>query len=214
TDGAYDITVAPLVDAWGYGPSGHKVDTPTDEQIRRLLAAVGWRKLHVNVEFLSLQKDVPELQIDLGSVLQGYAIDRLSELLTSAGVQEFLIDVGGELRCRGTWNVAIDQPDSSSSTREFVLKDAALATTGTYRISPDGRPETRHVISPRTGAPVESPNLLCAVKGANGRDADAWATALFCLPTADALQLAERHGLSVLLIDAQGMATGSGELTP
>lgn len=212
TDGAYDITVGPLVDAWGYGPSGPKTVDPTDEEIQRLLLVTGWQKLHAHREFVSLQKDVPELQIDLGSVLQGYATDRLAELLVAAGCEEFLIDVGGELHARGAWKVAIEGPATPAQVvRTVILKNAALATTGTYRPTPDGRPETRHIIDPKTGQPVASPNVLCTVIAPTGRDADAWATALFSLTPVNALDLAKRQGLSALLVDRTGSVSACGE---
>ncbi len=207
--GAYDITVGPLVDAWGYGPTGPLRKPPTDEQIQRLLAATGADKLNVIGEYSSLQKTVPELKIDLGSLLHGYAADRLHELLKEQGEQDFLIDVGGELRCAGSWQVGVDRIAAGPQVT-VRLANAALATSGTYRPAADGTAETRHLISPRTGRPAESPHLLCSVVAPTALQADVWATALFLVPRDQALRLAGEQGFSLLLIDRDGQLTKTG----
>lgn len=211
TRGAYDVTLAPLTDAWGYGPSGPHAAPPTDAEIATLRARVGWQKLHIDREYHSLRKEVPDLQLDLGSVLQGYAADRLAEQLRASGVQEFLIDVGGELRCAGTWRVAVDGVAGRAPLRTLDLQDAALATSGTYRPGPNGAPETAHILSPQTGRPVASPHVLCAVIAPTAQAADMWATALFCVPSADAQRLASQAGLSLLLVDGSGKTIATGQ---
>ena len=211
TQGAYDVTLAPLTEAWGFGPSGPQAASPTDAEIESLLARIGWQKLHVDREYHSLRKEIPDLQIDLGSVLQGYAADRLAEQLRSLGVQEFLIDVGGELRCAGTWRVAVEGSDGQAPLRSLDLQNAALATSGTYRPGPNGAPETAHILSLQTGRPIASPHVLCAVIAPTAQAADMWATALFCFPSADAQRLAAQEGLSLLLVDRTGSMIATGE---
>jgi len=204
TEGRFDITVAPLVDLWGYGPARRTIP-PTPEEIAGVLDRIGWQKLHVDAEFFTLRKDHPRLQIDLGSCLQGYAADRLAELLSSAGLTEFLIDVGGELRSRGTWTVAIEDPQHLPEIlTPIVLQDAALATSGTYRRGEQGQLTTRHIISPLTGQPVATDVVLCAVLAPLARDADAWATAYLTLPAAEALRLAEQQQHALLLVKQDG----------
>lgn len=204
TSGHYDITVAPLVDLWGYGPS-RRSTPPGDREIASVLEQIGWQKLHVDPEFLTLRKDHPKLQMDLGSCLQGYAADRLAELLTTAGIEEFLIDVGGELRARGAWRVAIEDPrQPSRSLTGFTLQDAALATSGTYRHGELGELTTRHILSPLTGQPVASNVVLCAVIAPLARDADAWATAYLSMPESESRSLAEQRQDAVLLVKSDG----------
>jgi thiamine biosynthesis lipoprotein ApbE/Na+-translocating ferredoxin:NAD+ oxidoreductase RnfG subunit len=196
TGGEYDITIAPLVDAWGYGPSGQHDSPPTAAELAEILQRVGWEQLVADTEFSTLRKKQPQLTIDLGSLLQGYAADRVKQILDGAGAKECLIDVGGELRTGGTWQVAIEDPNNAAGPlRTLELTNAALATSGVYR--------ARHLISPRTGRPVAATATLCAVVAPTGLAADAWATALLAVGLPDALQLADEQHLAVLMLDDQ-----------
>ncbi|MBI1347917.1 FMN-binding protein [bacterium] len=205
TQGKYDITVSPLVDLWGYGPA-RRTGVPTDDEIATALDRVGWNNLHIDAEYHSLRKDHPQLQIDLGSFLQGYAADRLAVLLSAGQIDEFLIDVGGELRARGFWSVAIDDPhDPQRPLLTLKLKDQALATSGTYRPGLNGETTTRHLLSPVTGRPIVTDFVLCAVIAPIACDADRWATAYLSLPVDEALSLAESRHDAVLLVTQNGL---------
>lgn len=202
TDGAYDITVAPLVDAWGFGPSGRK-STPTDDELNALLQRTGFEKLEVDETENTLRKIHPQLQLDLGSLLQGYAADRCQQKLQAAGVTESLIDVGGELLAQGSWLVAIENPSNPNTPlRTLRLENQALATSGIYRAKKllSGEP-THHLISPRTGRPYASTATLCAVIAPTAVEADAWATALLAVGLPQALELAEQQRLLMLMLD-------------
>jgi len=203
--GAYDITVAPLVDAWGYGPSGEKSAAPTDEQIAELLSRVGYEKLAADTANNTLRKRHPQLQIDLGSLLQGYAADRAAKVLDEADVPEYLIDVGGELFARGSWQVAIEDPrDPAKPLRTLVLKDRGMATSGLYRATRQIGPTTaHHLISPHTGRPIAATATLATVIAPTAAEADAWATTLLAVGLPDALKLADEQELSVLLMDPE-----------
>jgi len=203
--GAYDITVAPLVDAWGYGPSGEKTAAPTDEQIAELLGRVGWEKLAADPANSTLRKGHPQLRIDLGSLLQGYAADRVAKVLDEAHVAEYLIDVGGELFARGSWQVAIEDPrDSARPLRTLVLKDGGMATSGLYRAAKQLDSTTaHHLISPHTGRPIAATATLATVIAPTAIEADAWATALLAVGLPDALKLADEQELSVLLVNSE-----------
>jgi len=206
TDGAFDITVAPLVDLWGYGPTGPRANPPTDAQIAAVLERVGYEKLSYDIRDKSLRKKQPELTLDLGALLQGYAADQLAALLEKNRAGDCLIDVGGELRARGEWTVAIENPAAPGvPLGSFTLRDASLATSGIYRKSSNsGPPETRHILSPQTGRPVEAAWKLCAVVRPTCQEADAWATALLAVASERSLEIAEREKVAVLLIDAAG----------
>lgn len=194
TQGRYDITVAPLVAAWGYGPGGER-KTPIDEELAQLRERVGWEKLTIDLEAKTLRKKHPQLQIDLGSLLQGYAADRAKTILDEAGATEYLINVGGELLARGSWQVGIEDPrNPQQMLRTFQLQDAALATSGLYRAE-------QHVISPQTGKPVATTTTLCAVSAPFAVDADAFATALLTLGLPEAIELADQQKVAVLLFD-------------
>lgn len=200
TDGAFDLTVAPLVDAWGFGPSGTRPAPPSDDTIAELLKRIGWQKLLVDLEASTLRKRQSGLTIDLGSLLQGYAADRVGELLDRRGIAEYLIEVGGELKARGAWQVAIENPSQPDQPLEtFTLRDAALATSGIYR-------SRGHILDPRTGRPIESPWQLVAVIQPTCLAADGWATALLA-STDVALDIANREGIPALLLDQSGHIT-------
>jgi thiamine biosynthesis lipoprotein ApbE/Na+-translocating ferredoxin:NAD+ oxidoreductase RnfG subunit len=203
TSGRYDITVAPLVDAWGFGPSGEKARAPSDEEIRDLLAHTGYQKLAVDADAKTLRKSHPQLQIDLGSLLQGYAADCAATILDDAGVTEFLVEVGGELFARGSWQVAIEDPrDPHRPLRTLTLTDCGLATSGFYRATKlvDGNP-IHHLISPQTGRPVAATAAISAVIASSAVDADAWATALLTIGLPEGLALADQQRLAALLLD-------------
>lgn len=202
SDGRYDTTVAPLVDAWGFGPTGERA-APGQAEIASLLERTGWQKLVVDVPMGTLRKTHPQLQLDLGSLLQGYAADRAKKILDDRGVGEYLIDVGGELLARGSWKVAIEDPrDPSKPLRTFMLKDAALATSGLYRAKKQGAGESvHHLISPITGRPFATTTTLSAVSAPTALEADAWATVLLAVGVEAAIPLADRQQLTVLLYD-------------
>ncbi len=194
SNGRYDITVAPLANAWGYGPSGEQ-KSPTDEELAQLRERVGWEKLTVDLEAKTLRKKHPQLQVDLGSMLQGYAADRAKQILDDAGVNEYLINVGGELLARGSWQVGIEDPrDPQRMLRTFQLQDAALATSGLYRAD-------NHILSPHTGRPVTTTTTLCAVSASTALEADALATMLLVAGSPEAIPLADQEKVAVLLFD-------------
>lgn len=203
TNGAFDLTVAPWVDAWGAGPAGEQDSQPAVQELSDLRDRIGWQKLKVDPEFRTLQKLHPELRLDLGALLQGYAVDRIADILLQSGVEEALIEVGGELRALGSWAVAIEDPRSPGRfLYSGSLTNASLATTGLYRNS-------NHLISTKTAKPVEAPWLLCSVEAVACLQADGWATALFT-SSEGALELVERHGLRVWLLDSEGLLHETG----
>ncbi len=195
TDGAFDLTIAPLADLWGFGPAGRQVP-PAEAQLTAILPNVGWQKLELDPEEKTLRKKTPGLKLDLGSLLQGYAADKLGELLDARGVGEYLIDMGGELKARGRWTVAIENPaDAAKPLKTLTLRNAALATSGVYR-------QAGHVIDPRTGRSVPARWQLIAVIRPTCLEADGWATALMSSSDA-ALELATREEIAALFLDSE-----------
>ena len=123
TGGALDVTIGPLVDAWGFGPSGPRKTVPPNEEIARLREATGAGRLELNPKTLTVRKTRPEVQCDLSSVVPGYAADRLSVELEKRGFTDFLVDVGGEVLTRGRnetgapWQIAIERPELRGDAR-------------------------------------------------------------------------------------------------
>lgn len=201
TDGGFDLTVAPLTSLWGYGPDGQR-PAPTPEQIRAALAQVGWQKLTLDQANLTLAKRHERLSLDLGALLQGFAADRAAQILRREGVEEFLIDVGGEVLVAGTWRVGLEDPFQPRMTMEtVVLTDRALGVSGLYRARKAAAGKTvSHILSPKTGEPVAPTLELAAVFDPSSARADGWSTALMSVGFEAAKLIAERENLEVILV--------------
>lgn len=207
--GAFDVTVAPLVDAWGFGRVPRD-RPPTDAELADLRARVGWSRLHIDLSSGTLRKDQPDLVLNVSAIAPGYAADVLSDRLVALGFPRHLVDVGGEFRARGDgpsgpWRLGIERPDGTLAARtvqEVVpLRDGALATSGDYRNyrEQDGV-RISHTIDPRSGRPIAHRLASVSVIHRTAALADAWATALNVLGPDEGLALAEREGLAALFL--------------
>lgn len=207
--GAFDVTVAPLVDAWGFGRVAREAP-PTEAELAALRARVGWSQLHVDLSAGTARKDQPGLVVNVSAIAPGYAADALSDRLVALGFPRHLVDVGGEFRARGDgpsgpWRLGIERPDGPVGARavqEVVpLRDGALATSGDYRNyrEQDGV-RLSHTIDPRTGRPIAHRLASVSVVHRTAALADAWATALNVLGPDEGLTLAEREGLAALFL--------------
>jgi thiamine biosynthesis lipoprotein len=209
TGGALDVTVGPLVDAWGFGPSGRRARFPTEAEIERLRQAVGVHLLELDEAALTVRKKRPDVRCDLSALAPGYAVDRLSTRLVDRGLRDFLVDVSGELRAQGRnekderWQVAIERPDEAGQIGERIvrLSDLAIATSGDYRnfFEIDGVRAT-HILDPRTGRPISNHLASVTVMDRLAVRADAFATALMVLGPDQGLALAERLNLAALFL--------------
>jgi thiamine biosynthesis lipoprotein len=223
TAGAFDVTVGPLVTAWGFGPTGRPDAFPTAEELEALLDRVGYTGLVLDETESTITKLQEGLEIDLSALAKGYGVDRVAELLDADGFVDYLIEVGGEVRTRGhganngSWRVGIERPtDGPSSIQHVVeLTDAALATSGDYRnfFELDGR-RLSHTIDPRTGRPVEHRLASASVVDATCMRADAMATALAVLGPEDGFELALAQGWAVLLIIREDDGSFTERATP
>lgn len=211
TDGAYDPTVGPLVDLWGFGAPG-AMPAPDADAIVEASARVGWHRLQVDAKRGAVHQP-GDMRLDLSSIAKGHAVDRLSEALQAQGVTDYLIDVGGELRAAGSnaqgrpWTVAIESPrvhdsndgDATPHLRTVTLRDAAIATSGDYRRLADAQGKRiSHEIDPRSGQPTEGILASVSVIRADAMDADALATALFVLGDVHGMDFAERQGIAAI----------------
>jgi len=206
--GAFDVTVRPLVDAWGFGPPG-TAETPGDELVDQLLATVGFRFLEVNLERGEISKARPQLRVDLSAIAKGYGVDRVAAALEAAGQLEYMVEVGGEVRARGrnrngeVWRIGIERPDELGREvhAAIPLADLALATSGDYRnFRMLGGRRISHTIDPRVGRPVAHDLASVSVVHPSCMTADAWATALEVLGPAEGPALAERLELAALFL--------------
>lgn len=211
SEGAYDITVGPLVRAWGFAGAAAEAAPQVDS----LLAFVGYGRLRLEGD--RLVKSDPRVQLDLNSIAKGYSVDLLAELLEEAGAANYIAEIGGEVRCRGVnrqgapWRIGVESPfdgnqsDGAYIERRIALTEGAMATSGNYRrfyIDAAGR-KIAHTIDPRTGYSRLSRLLSATVVAPTCAEADALGTMLMALGDTAALRFAEAHpALPVYLIFA------------
>ncbi len=216
TDGAYDVTVGPLVELWGFGSQGPRDTPPKNAAISERLQLVGFRKLEARDSPSALRKRVPGLQVDLSSIAKGWAVDQLAGLLDRHGVPNYLIEIGGEVFARGDkgpggpWRIAVEKPltEQRAIHRTVALDNLAIATSGDYRnYFEDAGQRYSHSLDPRTGKSVRQRLAAVTVFAENCADADAWATALLVLGEREGRETAERLGIKALFIsrDRQGL---------
>ena len=220
TSGAMDITVGPLVNLWGFGPDKQPVTTPTEAQIEAAKARTGLK--HLSVINLSgqqfLQKDIPDLFVDLSTVGEGYAADHLARLMEQEGISRYLVSVGGALVSRGMnaegqpWRVAIQKPtDRENAVQAIVdINGHGISTSGSYRnyYELDGK-RISHVIDPQTGRPVDHKLVSVTVIAPTALEADGWDTGLMVLGPEKAKEVVREQGLAVYMIikDGDGFRT-------
>lgn len=212
TEGAFDPTVAPLVNAWGFGFT-NKADV-TPEMVDSILQFVGHRK--VRLEKDRVQKDDVRLMLDFSAIAKGYAVDKVAEFIHDAGCENYLVEIGGEVVARGFnpsgkhWRIGINEPNDNepavSSHFEAIvsLNSRALATSGNYRnFYVENGKKFAHTIDPLSGYPVDHSLLSATVLAKSCMAADAFATALMVMGVEKAKTLInEQDSLDVFLIYA------------
>ncbi len=222
SDGSFDVTVGPLVDLWGFGAEGMGFEPPEDALVEETLAVVGYENLEADCEQPAIRKAIPELRVDLSGWAKGYAVDRLAERLNELFIDEYLVEVGGELRTRGTnasgdqWVIAIESPDPGSRSvyATIGVSDLAVATSGDYRnfFEYEGT-RYSHMIDSDTGRPVTHELASVTIVHPSAAFADAVATAVHVLGPTDGYALVEREGIAALLL-SYGEQGISGRATP
>ena len=215
TQGAMDITVGPLVNLWGFGPDAQPHHLPTAAQIATAKAQTGLQHLRVTegVNGASLQKDLPNLYVDLSTMGEGFATDHLARLMEQRGINNYLVSVGGAVLTRGlnsggnAWRVAVQKPTDRENAVEAIvdLQGHGISTSGSYRnyYELDGK-RISHVIDPATGAPIEHKLVSATVIATTALEADGWDTGLMVLGTEKARALAIKEKLAVYLVTKQG----------
>ena len=211
--GAFDVTVGPLVDAWGFGPGGRAPAAPDGAALATLRSRVGSDLLELDLAAATLRKRRQDVVVDLSAIAKGYAVDAVATLLDEIGFEDHLVEIGGELRGAGTneegapWRVAIERPVSGApAARRIVpLTNAAVATSGDYRnfYDLDGV-RVSHTIDPRTGRPVTHRLRSVSVIAERCMHADARSTALNVLGPEDGYALAVEQGWAALFVTDDG----------
>ena len=218
--GAFDPTVSPLIDLWGFGKP-NRSGVPDPAAINDVLQAVGMQHVFVRSEPPALRKSRADVQLNLSAIAKGYAVDAIAELLTQSGRSSFTVDIGGEIKAGvakasgDPWRIGIESPQSRLSrknrpTQIVPITESSVATSGDYRnfYESDGTTYS-HTINPVTGRPVENPPASVSVIHDSCMTADALATALMVLGLDEGIQLAKKQRYSVLF----QIAGSDGEMT-
>jgi thiamine biosynthesis lipoprotein len=213
THGAFDVTVGPLVDLWGFGPQFGARQIPNEADIERVREGVGYRHVQTDPSAGAIRKTHARTQIDLSAIAKGYGVDRVAMILERQGIDDYLVEIGGEFRARGItaagrpWRVAVERPVAGRRVlgEIVVLGNRAIATSGTTRdFFEQGGRRYSHSIDPATARPVEHPSMAVSVVADTTMEADAWATALLVLGPARGYALAQARGLAALFVTASG----------
>lgn len=215
SDGCYDLSIKPLFDLWGF--KDEKLTIPDQATIDATLKEVGFANIEV-IDSTHLKKRVADLRIDLSSIAQGYSVAKIAHLLETKGIENYLVEIGGELQTKGSkpdgesWRVALEKPLPEQRTMHKIIsimqkEPLTVMTSGTYRHFFDANGQRySHILDARTGKPVQHHTVSVTVLHTNPTEADAWSTALLCLGKEAGLAAAERAGIAALFIEQQGEA--------
>ena len=209
TDGAFDITVGPLVNLWGFGPDGDVSAPPADSALLAVMEEVGYERLKTHCDTPAVQKQNGNIYVDLSGWAKGHAVDRLAALLDEKQLKDYLVEIGGELRVRGhnaeglKWAVAIESPSTTKRVPHSVLRvtNTSVATSGDYRNFFDHEGQHySHTIDPRTGRPISHALAAVTVVNESAAYADALATALLVLGPTEGPERAKNLGVAAYFL--------------
>ncbi len=210
TDGTFDVTLGPLIELWGFGPRTPEEPVPSEADIQAALEGVGQnRLLTLDAEAGTLTKSDASVGINLSAIAKGYGIDAVAETLREAGIENYLVEIGGDLVTMGqndkgeAWRIGIEKPQAGAQSPQLIVSvsDLGMASSGDYKnfFEQDGA-RYSHIIDPTTGRPITHRTTSVTVLADNAMMADAWATAMLALGQEKGLELAEKHKLAVYFI--------------
>lgn len=211
--GCYDLTIKPLFDLWGF--KNDVFSPPSDADLAQTMAVIGLDNLET-VDATHLRKHIPNLRIDVSSIGQGYAVERMVKILEQYGVSNYLVEIGGELKVQGkkpndeAWQIALEKPlPNERKMHKIVSFDSgesmSLISSGTYRhFFDDNGKRYSHILDARSGKPVEHNTVSVTILHPDATLGDAWSTAFSCLGSSEGLKVANEHNLAVLFIDQNG----------
>ncbi|EEE35956.1 thiamin biosynthesis lipoprotein ApbE [Rhodobacteraceae bacterium KLH11] len=208
--GTFDVTLGPLIELWGFGPRKPEDPVPADADIMAALAQVGQaRLLTLDRAAGTLAKSDAGVGINLSAIAKGYGIDAVAARLREAGVEDYLVEIGGDLVAKGqndkgeSWQIGVEKPEAGAQSIQLIvpIDDRGLATSGDYKnfFEQDGI-RYSHIIDPTTGRPITHRTTSVTVLADNAMMADAWATAMLALGQEKGLELAETNKLAVFFI--------------
>ena len=212
TGGAFDPSVAALVNLWGFGPDGRITEPPDEQAVLSARQRCGWQ--HLTLGDGQLRKDIPDLRLDLAAIAKGYGVDAVGRVIASSGISNYVVEIGGETTCSGTkpsgalWRIGLQKPkfhaDPGDALAGYLeITDLAVATSGDYQNFFTDRQGNiySHIMDPRTGRPVDHATASVTVVAPTCAEADALATGLYVMGAEEGLALVETlPGVEALFI--------------
>lgn len=212
--GAFDITVGSVVNLWSFGPEARPEEVPSEDELNERLATIGYDAVEVDVERMQARR-TRDVFADLSGVAKGHGTDRVAAYLDQQGIENYLVNLGGDIVARGyrdvedqtPWRIGIEVPEDGEQTAQHILplSDISVATSGDYRnyFEVDGE-RFSHTIDPRTGLPVKHELASVSVFHPSNAWADAWATAIMATGKEEGLQMVLENNLSALILIKDG----------
>lgn len=205
--GAFDVTVGPLVNLWGFGPE-EREGVPDGEEIAQRLAQTGYKRVKVRLSPPAVRKDLPEIYCDLSAIAKGFGVDKIADYLEGLGIDDYLVEIGGEVRAKGhndkdqPWRIGVQSPRERSTVNNVIkLQDRSVATSGDYMnyFEKDGV-RYSHTIDPKTGRPITHKLASVTVIHESCMIADGMATAINVLGPIKGYAFAMKNQLAVLML--------------
>ncbi len=211
SDGYFDPTVMPLVNLWGFGPEKRTEKIPTEAEIDSAKKLVNFTFIEEKINPPEIRKKSPEIYLDFSSIAKGYGVDKVGDFLESKGIENYLVEIGGELRAHGvksdssTWRVGVVNPNEKGISIALKLYDLSIATSGDYMnyFEVKGK-RYSHTINPKTGKPITHNLASVSVIDPSCMIADAYATAFDVLGPKKGFALAESLDIPVYMIIRKG----------
>ncbi len=208
TGGAFDITVGPLVNLWGFGPELKNTEIPGVKDLLNAKSKTGYHLIDVKIDTPSVRKSIADAYIDLSAIAKGFAVDKICEHLSSIEIKNYMVEIGGEVKTAGknnkneSWKIGIETPDNQSTIQEIIsISNYALATSGDYNnYFEENDVRYSHTIDPKTGMPVTHKLASVTVLHRSCTLADAYATAIDVMGPTAGYDFALKENLNILMI--------------
>ena len=206
--GAFDMTVGPLVNLWGFGPENRPTKIPSDRDIETRKALIGYENVAVRLNPPAVKKSQPGIYCDLSAIAKGFGVDKVADYLEKSGIDNYMVEIGGEVRTRGhnstgiAWRIGVESPDNPSGIEKVLLiSDKAIATSGDYfNYFEENGVRYSHTIDPRTGRPITHKLASVTVVHTSCMVADAFATAIDVLGPEKGFDFAVQQNLPVFML--------------
>lgn len=213
SNGRFDVTLEPLIKLWGFSKDKRSSQNPTAKEVSDALKNIGHQKVHLDPNGKRIKKDLPDLTINLSAIAKGFGIDQVARYLESKGVGHYMVEIGGDLRVKGSnahhqpWKIAIETPRADSHSLHSIIdvETTGMATSGDYRnyFEKDGE-RFSHIIDPRDGRPIRHKLASVTVLSTDAMTADALATTLLVMGEEDGLNWAEENQIGAFFLIRDG----------